>query len=103
MEAFYEGFGRRLRQLRRSAGLTQEQLARRLGLNRTTVVNIEGGRQRVAVHQLVELADALGCEPSELLLAAGMSYEALSTSKVQHDGPGADFLLLVQAKKASRR
>lgn len=64
---FYKRLGTSLRERRKGAGLSQETVARRLGLSRTTFVNIEKGRQRLATHQLVEIADALGCEPAELL------------------------------------
>jgi DNA-binding XRE family transcriptional regulator len=47
--------------------LTQEDLATLWKLNRTTVVNIEMGRQRVSVRQLVVLAEHLGCATQELV------------------------------------
>jgi transcriptional regulator with XRE-family HTH domain len=65
--AFYVRLGARIRELRTSRGVTQEGLAQRLGRNRTTVVNIERGRQGLAVHQLVEIAAVLGCDPEDLL------------------------------------
>lgn len=102
MEGFYQGFGNRLTQVRRSTGLTQEQLARRLGINRTTLVNIEKGRQRVAVHQLIEFAQALRCEPTELLPPHGLSYDKVEAG-AGTDGQAADFVIMVQAKKAANR
>lgn len=68
MDDFYERLGGRIRAIRKAHGVTQEQVAERLQLNRTTIVNIERGRQRLAVHQLVELASVLGCEPAALLV-----------------------------------
>jgi DNA-binding XRE family transcriptional regulator len=47
--------------------MTQVKLADLWGLSRTTVVNIERGRQRVSVHQLVLLADHLGCTTEDLI------------------------------------
>lgn len=102
MEGFYQGFGARLHQLRRSSGLTQEQLARRLGINRTTLVNIEKGRQRVAVHQLVEFAQVLGCDPVDLLPPRGLAYDRVDTA-AGPDGEAADFVIMVQAKRAASR
>ena len=67
MDEFYARLGALIRDKRRANSITQERLAERLGLSRTTVVNIEKGRQRIAVHQLVDLSDVLGCEPVELL------------------------------------
>jgi transcriptional regulator with XRE-family HTH domain len=41
--------------------LTQDQLAGRTdSLTRSAIANIESGRQRVALHQLVEIAEATG-------------------------------------------
>lgn len=67
MEYFYEELGRRIRDAREAAGLTQEDLAQRVALSRASVANIERGNQRVALHQFVELAQALGVEPVRLL------------------------------------
>ncbi|UQR61591.1 helix-turn-helix domain-containing protein [Bradyrhizobium sp. C-145] len=47
--------------------MTQEELARRVQLSRASITNIEKGRQRVLLHQLIEIADALDAKPSELM------------------------------------
>jgi transcriptional regulator with XRE-family HTH domain len=67
VDDFYARLGEQIRATRREGGITQEEVAERLSLNRTTIVNIEKGRQRLAVHQLVNLAAVLGCEPASLL------------------------------------
>lgn len=67
VEYFYEELGRRVREAREAAGLTQEELAQRVELSRASVANIERGNQRVALHKFVELAQALGVEPLRLL------------------------------------
>jgi transcriptional regulator with XRE-family HTH domain len=36
---------------------------------RSAIANIESGRHRVAVHQIYILADALGCDPTDLFPA----------------------------------
>ncbi len=64
---FYRQLGELIKDRRKERRLTQEQLAELWKLNRTTVVNIEKGRQRISVLQLVELADYLGCSSSDLL------------------------------------
>lgn len=50
-----------------SAGLTQEDLSRRVGLSRTSITNMEQGTQHVSLHHLFDLASALGITPNELL------------------------------------
>ena len=67
LERLYQEFGRRLRSAREGAGLSQQILAERVGLSRTSITNIERGRQHVALHMLFRLASALGKEPSDLL------------------------------------
>jgi len=56
-----------VRQRRRRLELPQADLARRLGISRATLANIETGRQRILVHQLYSLAKALEMKLAELL------------------------------------
>ena len=67
MEGFYSEFGRRVRLARRRAHLSQNALGRLTGMNRTSVTNIEAGRQRIPLHLLIAFATALDVEPTELL------------------------------------
>lgn len=67
MKAFYRELGRKVRERRRSISLSQAKLAANVGLSRTSITNIELGRQHVAVHMLYELATALGAEPQHFL------------------------------------
>jgi transcriptional regulator with XRE-family HTH domain len=68
---FYREFGNRLRAAREATGLTQAELADRVAMSRPSIANVERGRQRIAVHQLVAIALALGVEPSRLFPALG--------------------------------
>lgn len=63
----YETLGKLVRATRKHAGLTQEELGRRVGLTRTSITNLEKGRQRIQVHTLYELASALDLDPQDLL------------------------------------
>lgn len=67
MEQIYRELGRRVAGARQRADLTQERLAARVGLSRTSIVNLEAGRQRVPIHQLYRIAHALGRQPADLL------------------------------------
>ena len=60
-------YGWRLQTARRKAGLTQDQLAARLGLSRSSVANIESGRQGVGVDGVFAHARALDVDPAWLL------------------------------------
>ncbi|TAK30619.1 MAG: XRE family transcriptional regulator [Chloroflexota bacterium] len=58
-----EELGRRIARERQRAGLTQEQLASALGLERTAITRIEQGRQGVDTLQLSAIAQAVGRPP----------------------------------------
>ena len=61
-------FGTRLRTLRESAGLTQEELASRVGLTAEAVSALERGeRKRPYPHTVRPLADALGLSEEDRL------------------------------------
>ena len=59
-------FAQQLRRLRRERGLTQEGLARRLGLTRTAVRSYEAGHNHPSPQRLPELARALAVPEGEL-------------------------------------
>lgn len=68
MQIVYEKLGKNIRQARLRAGLTQEQLAKVIGLTRTSVNNIEHGRQKLLVHTLIDIANACNISPAILLV-----------------------------------
>ena len=69
MEPIYAEFGKLLRLARNRAELTQEALAKRVDLSRTSITNIERGNQPVALHTFVSLARAVGVPAGDLLPA----------------------------------
>jgi len=58
-DALYRGVGRKIRQTRENTHLSQNLLAKRLGISRTSMVNIEAGRQRAPLHLLWQIAELL--------------------------------------------
>ena len=56
-----------IRQARRQAGLTQAQLAGRLGVAQSGISRIERGERPVTVEMLQAIAEALEVEPAQLL------------------------------------
>ena len=58
--------GERIAFLRRRRGLTQSQLAERLGVARTTLVAIESGERRVDSNEIIAIARALDARVHEL-------------------------------------
>ena len=59
--------GDRLRDLRKRALLTQEQLAERSGIATSTVIRIERNQVEPQGRTIRKLAEALGVEPHELV------------------------------------
>lgn len=65
-DRFYKQLGERIRTAR-GKGLSQEALGAAVGLTRTSISNIEKGRQRMLLHTFVDLATALKVDPQKLL------------------------------------
>ena len=65
----YKLVGQRIRAAREKRGLSQEKLAERVDLTRTSITNIEKGRQKLLVHTLFLLSDALAVPIIELIQA----------------------------------
>ena len=57
-----------IRQWRKHRGLTQEQLAERIGIARSYLTKIERGDRRYDQPFLEAAADALRCEPADLIV-----------------------------------
>jgi transcriptional regulator with XRE-family HTH domain len=63
----YEMLGGNIRRERDALDLNQSELAKLVGLSRTSVTNVELGRQALSVHQLFDFAAALGVDAAQLL------------------------------------
>lgn len=59
-------FGKRLRELRKKANLSQEELGFRAGIHRTYIGAIERGEQNISVDNIHKLAKALKVPVSDL-------------------------------------
>jgi len=63
--------GAELRELRKSKGITLRALAEVVGVNFSTISNIEAGRERCSERVLRQLAEALGADVDMMLAKAG--------------------------------
>jgi transcriptional regulator with XRE-family HTH domain len=79
-DSFYTELGRRVKERRKELNLTQDILARDLGLQRTSVANLEKGLQRISAEAVVILANALRVPPGDLLPNVSPRGAALATS-----------------------
>jgi transcriptional regulator with XRE-family HTH domain len=57
----------RVTAIRQAKRMTQEKLAKAVGLTRTSIVNIESQRQGITLETLYALGKALGVNPKRLL------------------------------------
>jgi transcriptional regulator with XRE-family HTH domain len=62
------GFGQRLRRLREAAGLTQEELGKRIGMHTLTVAALEQGRRDPLWSSVIDCAEALGVPVTEFVV-----------------------------------
>ena len=58
-----KAFGRKVREIRKEQGLSQEALAARAGLDRSYMGHIERGEKNVTLTKMYQIADALGVSP----------------------------------------
>ncbi len=90
---FYNQFGRLLRQARKNAGLSQEDLATAIGLTRTSVSNIERGRQKVLLHTFDELLRVLNVQAGGLLPVPEVSKHSMGLDNLRSsDESGLKFV-----------
>lgn len=64
---FYAIIGSHVLAARRKMNITQQELADALGMQRTSIANIELGNQHMPIHKLYAIAELLGVEPKSLL------------------------------------
>jgi DNA-binding XRE family transcriptional regulator len=62
-DGLYKQIGLKIREARKHhSKLSQDRLAKRLGISRASVVNIEAGRQHAPIHLLWQIAEILGTD-----------------------------------------
>ena len=74
--------GKRIRSLRKSKGLTQQELGERADINHKFLGEIERGRQNATVGTLVKIADALSIDIIEVFR---ISHEITSKKKLESE------------------
>ena len=67
-----KAIGTTIRELRWQQGFSQEELAYLAAIDRSHMGKIERGERNVSIVNLIRIAGALSCPPSELLSRAGI-------------------------------
>lgn len=60
-------FGKRVREMRKSKGISQESLAEMAGIDRSYMGNIERGEKNITLKKAYEICDALDIEIQNLI------------------------------------
>ena len=89
IKIFYKDFGQRLRKARKAANLTQMDLAKWVGLSRSSITNIEKGRQHIHLHTFMVISEAVNVHPAFFLPETGSLrhgvYEKLTSVGLADD------------------
>lgn len=85
-QPFYQEVGRKIREarMRRKPKLTQQGLADLVSLTRTSITNVEKGRQKFLLHTLADIAKALEVDPASLLPEADAQADRHLDDALKH-------------------
>lgn len=75
-DSFYKKIGENIRAKRKERGLSQEGLAKAIGLKRPSMSNIEKGRQNILLHTFCDIIETLDIKAHALLPERGMPHSA---------------------------
>lgn len=67
LDVFYKKIGENIRARRKERGLSQEGLAKAVGLKRPSMSNIEKGRQNILLHTFCDIVETLDSSAVALL------------------------------------
>ena len=83
LETSSDAIGRRLAKIRKSRGLTQIQLAERIGVNQYQISDYETGRLHLADEMIIRMAKALSASADSILGLDESSFETPSLKLVK--------------------
>ena len=64
-------FGKRIKELRKQTGLSQEKFAFKIGLDRTYYASIESGKRNVSLKNIEKIASGFDISISQLFIGVG--------------------------------
>jgi transcriptional regulator with XRE-family HTH domain len=109
-ELLNKQIGSRIKQRRTKNGMTQVELAKRVGLSRTSIANIEAGQQCPPLPVLYSICHELGVEPNSLLPAysevaqtpSGLAYDIAAELKQMGAGKVSEHILNIFNEEKKR-
>ena len=82
-----EIISKKIKTLRKARGLTQEQLAEKLGVQRATVSNYEIGRRSPHIKELEKIADVLGVSLEYFGVGGNEIHDLIARAKYVFENP----------------
>src|ERR1700749_654544 len=92
---YYVELGRRIRAARLEAEMTQHDLANLVGLTRTSITNIEKGRQPIPIHILAEIAGHVKAEVLRLLPPNSLLKKNISDRLIKYSDDERRWITMV--------
>lgn len=92
-----------LSRIREAKGLTQTQLAQKIGANQATISKMESGQGNPTLSMINRVAKALGVHPSHLFTRATIEQRALDALQAMDDPGKREAAVIVLESMASRR
>ena len=77
----------KIKALRKTRGLTQEQLAEKLGVQRATISNYEIGRRSPHIKELERIAEALGVSLEYFGVGSNEVHDLIARARVVFENP----------------
>ncbi len=75
-----DNIGARIKQIRTAAGLSQVNMAKKIGIGQSTLAQMETGRRTVAERYIMLLASAFNVNPDWIKTGKGSIYKPAGTS-----------------------
>jgi transcriptional regulator with XRE-family HTH domain len=88
----YTFIGQQVKSHRQALKITQDQLAERIGVTRTSVTNIEAGSQKLPLHLLYRICEVLNLnDVASLIPSVSDTVKSVEPEVVEFDGKSAQM------------
>jgi len=85
MDVFYNKLSRKIKTIREKLGFSQEELAKKLGINRVAISQIENGDRKISAEEIAKLSEVFNV-PADILLDLTKDIEVILEKAVE-EGP----------------
>lgn len=101
MEKFYKNLGVKIKKIREKTGLSQEALAKNLGISRVAISQIEAGNRKISAEELVKLAETFNM-PTDVLLDIKKDIEVMFEKAVKESEKKQEIRISVPQKNLKK-